>query len=57
MQYFLKNWKTTTAGILIVLMTILVQNNVLTTEQSTALMGALSAFGFINASDVKEKLN
>lgn len=57
MQYFLRNWKTTLAGFIVLLITLLVQNNIITPEQSSAIIGAFTAFGFINASDAKEKIN
>lgn len=57
MQYFLRNWKPTLAGFIVLLITLLVQNNIITPEQSSAIIGAFTAFGFINASDAKEKIN
>lgn len=47
----MKNWKTTLSAVALGVITILSALHLISPEQSTALMGALTAFGFALSKD------
>lgn len=47
----MKNWKTTVAGVAVALIALLTYTHILTAEQATAIMGALTSLGLVAAKD------